>query len=209
MCTADDAGDVMRLFDLFDDARGGTIDMRARIDDTQPERPVQGAIRVDDITLTNAPILAQLLSLASLTSIANAIGGEGLEFKSALIPFTKTGDMVTIEDARAFGPGIGITVGGGIDLADDQLNLEGTLVPAYLVNSILGEIPLLGDILTGGDEGGGVFAVSYTVEGPREAPDVNVYPLSVLAPGYLRSLFSAASDDEVGNYSFRESARDR
>ena len=78
-----------------------------------------------------------------------------------------------------------------------------------MVNSILGEIPLLGDILTGGDEGGGIFAVTYSVHGPRDEPDVTVDPLSVLAPGYLRELFSAASDDEIGNYSFGEATRDR
>jgi hypothetical protein len=144
-----------------------------------------------------------------LTSIANAISGEGLVFKSALIPFRKDGDLVEVEDARAFGPGIGITVEGEIDLAASTLALQGTLVPAYVVNSILGEIPLLGDILTGGDEGGGIFAVAYRVDGPRDAPEVTVNPLSMLAPGYLRSLFSAASEDEVGNYSFGETSRDR
>jgi len=209
MFEAADAGDTMRLFDIFDDARGGTIDLRARIDDSQVPHVSTGAMKMDNFVMVNAPILARLLSLASLTSIANAISGEGLEFKSALIPFTKTKELVTITDARAFGPGIGITVKGDINIGDDILDLEGTVVPAYVVNSILGEIPLLGDILTGGDEGGGIFAVAYTVEGPLEDPSVNVNPLSVLAPGYLRSLFSAASDDEVGNYSFGETARDR
>ena len=115
--TAADAGDAMRLFDLFDDASGGTIDLRAKINDSLPERPATGAIRMNDITMTKAPILAQLLSLASLTSIANAVSGEGLVFKSALIPFRKDGNLVRIEDARAFGPGIGITVEGEVDLA--------------------------------------------------------------------------------------------
>ena len=206
---AADAGDAMRLFDIFDDARGGTIDLRARIDESQDPHVATGAMRVDDFTMVKAPIMARLLSLASLTSIANAISGEGLEFKSALIPFTKTEDLVHLEDARAFGPGIGITVQGDIDVGADVLDLRGTLVPAYAVNSILGEIPLLGDILTGGDEGGGIFAVSYAVNGPLEDPSVSVEPLSVLAPGYLRTLFSAASDDEVGNYSFGETSRDR
>ena len=207
--SAGDAGDAMRLLDLFDDASGGTVDLRARIDDSQEDHPAIGAIRMSEVTMTNAPILARVLSLASLTSIANVISGEGLVFNSALVPFTKNGDQVLIENARAFGPGIGITVEGDIDLATDVLDLEGTIVPAYVVNSVLGEIPLLGDILTGGDEGGGIFAVAYSVRGPRDNPDVNVEPLSVLAPGYLRDLFTSASDDEVGDYSFGEASRDR
>ncbi len=207
--TAGDAGDAMRLFDLFDDARGGTIDIRARIDDAAPGRPVTGVMRIDEVTMTKTPILARILSLASFTSIANAVSGEGLVFNSALVPFEKHEDSVTINDARAYGPGIGITVEGDIDLSDNTLGLNGTLVPAYVVNSILGDLPIVGDILTGGDEGGGIFAVTYQVEGPYADPQVGVDPLSVLAPGYLRSIFTAPTNDEIGPFNIDGTTHDR
>ena len=207
--TAGDAGDAMRLFDLFDDARGGTIDIRARIDDADPDRPVSGVMRIDEVTMTKTPILARILSLASFTSIANAVSGEGLVFNSALVPFVKRNDNVTIDDARAYGPGIGITVEGDIDLAENTLGLNGTLVPAYVVNSILGDLPVVGDILTGGDEGGGIFAVTYQVEGPYDDPEVGVDPLSVLAPGYLRSIFTAPTNDEIGPFDVDGTTHDR
>ncbi len=207
--TAGDAGDAMRLFDLFDDARGGTIDIRASIDDTDPDRPVIGVMRIDDVTMTKTPILARILSLASFTSIANAVSGEGLVFNSALVPFEKRNDNVAIDDARAYGPGIGITVEGDIDLAGNTIGLNGTLVPAYVVNSILGDLPIVGDILTGGDEGGGIFAVTYQVEGPYADPEVGVDPLSVLAPGYLRSIFTAPSNDEIGPFDIDGATHDR
>ena len=56
-------------------------------------------------------------------------------------------------------------------------------------NSVAGRIPVLGDLLTGGEEGGGVFAANYTATGPVESPDISVNPLSALAPGFLRNLF--------------------
>ena len=40
-------------------------------------------------------------------------------------------------------------------------------MPAYAVNRILGKIPLLGPILTGG-EGEGLLAVTYTMSGSIE-----------------------------------------
>ena len=53
---------------------------------------------------------------------------------------------------------IGINVSSGsLDLKADTVDLNGTLAPAYTVNSLLGRIPLLGDMLVGG-EGQGVFA---------------------------------------------------
>ncbi len=194
---AADVGDAIRLFGLFDHAEGGPVQIRARIDDSDPDRPAVGAIRIEDFVLRQAPILTRLLSLASLSAIVNALSGDGLEFNGALMPFEKRGDIVTVTDARAFGPGIGITLGGNVDLGNNVLDLHGRFVPAYVVNSILGELPLIGDILTGVEEGGGIFAFTFEVEGPRDALEVNVDPLSVLAPGILRNIFTAPTDDET------------
>ena len=58
---------------------------------------------------------------------------------------------------------------------------------------------MLGPLLVGG-EGEGILAVVYTVEGSPKDPQVKVNPLSVLAPGFLRGLFSGEGiledDDE-------------
>jgi hypothetical protein len=54
---------------------------------------------------------------------------------------------------------------------------------------VLGNIPLLGTILTG-PEGGGVFAANYRMRGAIDNPDVSVNPLSTLAPGILRNIFN-------------------
>ena len=64
------------------------------------------------------------------------------------------------------------------------------MVPAYVINSLLGRIPVLGKIFTGGEKGSGVFAATYKMAGPIEDPKVSVNPLSVLAPGLLRKLFN-------------------
>ena len=57
----------------------------------------------------------------------------------------------------------------------------------YTLNSLLGNIPGLGDVLVG-PKGGGVFAATYQVSGALVDPDVTVNPLSALAPGILRGL---------------------
>ncbi|MBT6510945.1 MAG: hypothetical protein HOL02_10930 [Rhodospirillaceae bacterium] len=194
---AGNAGDAIRAFGLFDNATGGALQIRARIDDSDPETPADGAIRMEGFVLKEAPILTEITSSASLTAMVSTLTEGGLEFDGALMPFHKEGDVVTLYDARVFGPSIGITIGGTVDLGTDQLDLAGTLVPAYMFNSALGEIPLLGDILTGTEEGGGIFAFAFDVTGHRDEPEVIVDPLSVLAPGILRNMFTAPTDDEV------------
>ena len=61
-------------------------------------------------------------------------------------------------------------------------------MPAYALNSILGNIPLIGSWLLGG-EGQGIFAANYRATGSTADPRVSVNPLSALTPGFLRRLF--------------------
>ncbi len=68
------------------------------------------------------------------------------------------------------------------------LDLDGTLVPAYTLNSILGYIPVIGNLLLGG-EGQGIFAAGFHASGALDDPKISVNPLSALAPGMLRNLF--------------------
>ncbi len=76
------------------------------------------------------------------------------------------------------------------------MDLTGVVVPAASTNRVLGNIPVLGQLLTGG-EGQGLFAVTYDVAGPLDAPEVGVNPLSALAPGFLRGLFGRLGDLEA------------
>lgn len=199
--SAGSAGAAIRAVGLFDHAQGGGLEIRARIDDTSSERRSSGAIRATNFTMTQAPILAQILSIASLGGLGNALTGEGLAFEEAMIPFEKVGDLLTIRDGRAYGPGLGLTIFGTVDLAQNEVALQGTIVPLYTINAALGEIPLIGDFLTGFEEGGGLFGFTYDVTGPRENPEVSVDPLSLLTPGILRRLFSSTTGEEPRDFS--------
>ena len=94
----------------------------------------------------------------------------------------------SINKARANGLSLGLTINGEINLNNDTIDLSGTIIPAYVLNSIVGHIPVIGDILTGGD-GEGVFAPTYRVQGPLKDTKITVNPLTALAPGILRDLF--------------------
>ena len=174
---------------MFREAEGGTLRLAAEIDD-RGERPVfDGRIEVTDIRINNAPALARLLTLASLTGILETLNGEGISFARADIPFSFRDGVLSVTDARAFGPSLGITLEGTIDTPEDAIFLYGTLVPAYTINRILGSIPLIGSLLVG-REGEGVFAINYDIKGPVDEPVITVNPLTALAPGFLRNFFS-------------------
>ncbi|NDG50122.1 MAG: hypothetical protein EBY30_14045 [Rhodospirillales bacterium] len=75
----------------------------------------------------------------------------------------------------------------------DILDLEGTIVPAYMLNTVLGNLPLVGRLFSP-EPGGGLFATAFRVQGPAADPQVQVNPLSTITPGFLRGLFGLAQE---------------
>jgi hypothetical protein len=70
--------------------------------------------------------------------------------------------------------------------------MEGTIVPAYMLNSLLGNIPLLGRLFSP-ETGGGLFAATWRLNGPLDDPQVSVNPLAALTPGFLRGIFGGGT----------------
>ena len=129
--------------------------------------------------------------MASLTGLGDVLRGEGIRLDRLVGVVSVTDGLLETDLIRAYGSALGLTARGRIDFDASLTDLEGTVVPAYSVNRILGKIPLLGPLLTGG-KGEGLLAVTYHMTGDLNDPDVSVNPLSVLAPGFLRGLFRGA-----------------
>ena len=157
--------------------------------DDRPGAPVTGRVRIEDYRVINAPTLAKLLTIATLTGILNELKGDkGIAFSRFDMPFSIEEGILTIRDGRTSGFALGVNAEGTINLDTDRVDISGTVVPAYTLNTLIDAIPILGNLLTGG-EGEGLFAASYRVGGTTAEPDISVNPLSVLAPGFLRDLF--------------------
>lgn len=192
--TVPDAAKAVEAFLGIKSLRGGEMVLTGNLPLPGEEGAYVGRVTIEDFTLLEAPILAQLLSLGSLTGLFDTLSGEGLGFDRFESPFQLLGGVLTIRDASVYGPALGMTGEGNINLDEGTVDIDGALVPAYTANSLLGDIPVLGDILVG-KKGEGIFALSYAVVGPFEATQISVNPLSALTPGFLRGIFRKQRED--------------
>jgi uncharacterized protein YhdP len=190
---ATDAGDLLQTIDQTSRIAGGRLDLDAAVRQQHPTLDLGGTLRVNDFTLLEAPLLARLLTVASLTGIGNLLSGEGIFFDRFEMPFTYRREVLAVDRVRLSGSQLGLTADGRLDLGRDRIDLSGTIVPIYGLNWAIGKIPVIGDFLRGA-EGEGAFALTYTVSGDLDEPTILVNPLSVLAPGMIRELFSGILD---------------
>ena len=68
--------------------------------------------------------------------------------------------------------------------------MTGTFVPAFAVNNLFSQVPVLGFFL-GGAANEGLFAINFRISGSAASPTLSVNPLSAIAPGFLRKIFGA------------------
>jgi hypothetical protein len=86
---------------------------------------------------------------------------------------------------------LGLTFDGTFDNAEMAMNVQGTIIPLSGINKIIGNIPLVGNILTGGT--GSLIAATYSMKGKGQDIKTFVNPLSVLTPGVLRRILFEGS----------------
>jgi hypothetical protein len=184
--TTSDGGALLAFLDLYSHMEGGRLTSDLRL----AENEISGPLDIENFTLRGEP---------AMRSFANAPNSEQFATKFKIDPnvvafsrlhalLDKKNGRLTIRDGTISSPNIGSTLEGLIDFDRDVLDLTGVFVPAYGVNNLFGQLPVLGLVLGGGDQEG-LIGLNYRVTGKLGAPVLSVNPLSAIAPGFLRKIF--------------------
>ena len=187
MLQSDDLGDTLKLLGIADNVVGGTLQLHGELSEVDGRRVLHAHVDGRNYVVTRTSMLTRLLALPSLTGLASALSGSGLPFLDLRGDIVFSPGRLMLERLLAYGESLGVTARGWVDTARDRLGLEGTVAPAYALNSILGNVPIIGLLFGGGSQG--LFAADYRLSGSSADPQVSVNPLSALAPGFLRQLF--------------------
>lgn len=184
-----DAGSLLRLLNVYSRMEGGSLQLSLSGDDT-----LRGQVELRNFNVINEPRLGSVVSSSaggtgSLDEATKSrIDTNRVQFQRAFAQLTKGPGSLRVDNAVLRGPVIGTTFEGTVYDADNRMNISGTFMPAYGLNSIFGDIPLLGAFLGGGPDGG-LIGVTYRLRGSTRSPTVEVNPLSAIAPGIFRKIF--------------------
>jgi hypothetical protein len=184
---SDDAGASLRAINLYTRAHDGKLKLTATLGRPGSGEVKNGRLGIRKFIVRNEPVLRELGSTTQQTGNAqNRNSGDQTRFDVLKLKFEiDPANIRIVDEAIIHGPSIGSTVRGSIRRDNGRLNIAGTLSPAYALNSAIGNVPILGQVLLGG-EGQGLIGVTFAVTGTFEKPRVTINPVSALAPGFLR-----------------------
>jgi len=193
--SSDNAGTLIDKVFNFPNVRGGKLAVKITFPERNPAArgkiataDYEGAVTLSNVILTEQPFLARLFAAGSLDGPLRLLQGEGISLSKISIPFNSVGRVITIADGRAAGDAIGATFTGSYNRDAQKVDISGTLVPIFGLNSVLGQIPVLGNLLVS-KKGEGVVGLTYEMKGDIAEPAIMVNPLSLLMPGILRRIF--------------------
>ena len=188
-----DGGAAIRAANLYSKVAGGQIEFYALILD-------DGSVRKGQLVLRNFEVrdeaaLVELDARGKPKRDAPRKDGprrDSLSFNKLTLPFTTDSRFICIGESLVRGTELGASAAGLIRKSDGAIDIAGTITPAYALNSALGDIPLLGDIITGG-KGQGIIGLTFAMGGSVDKPQFQMNPVSAVAPGFLRKFFEYSS----------------
>jgi hypothetical protein len=186
-----DAGAAFRLVGFYGNIEGGNASLQVNMDAGSPGTK-SGTLWARDFTVVGDSVVADVLtdpsSAAVLGQNKKPIARSRIAFRRLRAPFIVGSGRFRLRDAYINGPALGATMRGTVNFKTQTVELGGTYVPLYGLNSALGNIPILGKVLVG-RQGEGVVGITFAIKGKLDDPTVLVNPMSVMAPGIFRQIF--------------------
>ncbi|WND02273.1 DUF3971 domain-containing protein [Temperatibacter marinus] len=188
----ENGGELLKGLGIFAHGQQGLLDFNGEIMGWKgADFNVSGAFKISDMRVVRKSELGPEVKHAVLEGINEFVDEGGLLMKKARGSFTFKDTILDISSFKANSSNLGITLSGQYEDTTRRINMNGVVVPAYGLNSFLGNIPLVGAILTGG-KGKGIFGVTYRLKGQGSGAKFSVNPLSAVTPGFLRNIFEGS-----------------
>ena len=181
---------LLTEYSFFKGLNGGKLLFSSVIDDND----TISKLKIENFTVTNAPGMLQLLSLADLGGLADLAEGEGLSFDLLEIKMKKKNDLLKLNEILALGPSISVLMEGY--QSPEVTSLRGTLVPAKTLNKMISKIPVLGEIIIPKEVGEGLFGISFKMKGPPGKIKTTINPIRTITPRFIQKIIDRNKDSK-------------
>jgi hypothetical protein len=154
-----DAGAALRVLDVSDAITGGEVDIRASIDDRNPEAWFSGAAQLRHFRMLKAPGASRPVTPTSTESFS--FPQAGMDFTEATLPFRFREGVFDLTNGSIKSGQLAITLNGRVDTLRDVADIQGTISPLHFR----------------------LFAARFSLTGNLTRPQFQLNPGAGLSPG--------------------------
>ena len=148
----------------------------------------EGFIAGNDLVFSDAPFFADFFSLFSLQGLAQKIKDGGIIFDKLNARYELTNSKLRIIDSLLKGSELGIQFDSVIGLESDYFLTNGSIIPAYTLNTLITKFPIVGDIITAGSPEDGLIGANFKIENNKSGElEVSYNPISVFVPNIIKN----------------------
>jgi hypothetical protein len=193
---SDNAGAVFKAAGIYPRMQGGNLN--AFLVPESAQSPLRGEVFVDNFRVVNEPAMARLLAkdvstgpsrdTGDITRLSNGESADNAQFDKLFMRFDRTANILDLQEVIVKGPSIGMNLRGQINYASERIQITGTYIPFYRLNTFFSQIPILG-LALGGGKNEGLIGITFEVTGLLNEPVLNINPMSAIAPGVFRKVF--------------------
>jgi hypothetical protein len=190
--TSGDAGSLARFANIYSNMRGGLLNLKLR---DRGGSSWRGNIDIRKFSLVNEARLQSIVSTPtgadgrSLNqAVKKNIDVSSARFERGSANVALDNGSIAIDSGVVRGVDVGATFQGTVRDANGNMDMTGTFMPAYGLNRLFGELPIIG-VLLGNGRDRGLLGITFKLVGPFAKPNLTINPLSIIAPGVFRSIF--------------------
>ncbi|WHQ47102.1 MAG: hypothetical protein MTP17_01900 [Candidatus Midichloria sp.] len=182
----DSAYKALSAFGLYNRMKGGTLEFKGQFDEKDL---LKGNLLVLDFYIKKAPLLAKLISpLTSFRGLIDILNNKGIYFDKVSAGIVYDKKKVFVDGLVITGPSLHIKCSGVLNEENGKVSGEGIIVPSNIINIATKHIPLIGKVLSGGDDNG-IIATNFSLVGDINHMSIIINPFSMLVPGFLGGFF--------------------
>ncbi|MCV9996936.1 DUF3971 domain-containing protein [Pararhizobium sp. YC-54] len=190
--TSGDAGSLARFANIYSNMRGGLLNLKLR---DRGGSSWRGNIDIRKFSLVDEKRLQSIVSTPtgadgrSLNqAVKKDINVSSARFERGFANVMLDNGSIAVEGGVVRGTDVGATFQGTVRDQNGNMDMTGTFMPAYGLNRLFGELPIIG-VLLGNGRDRGLLGITFKLVGPFAKPNLTINPLSIIAPGVFRSIF--------------------
>ncbi len=177
------------------DIIGVSIDLHRGSLRVEGEKPIgsdlfKGKVAGNDLVFLEAPLFADFISLFSLKGLAQKLKDGGIIFEDLNARYEFSNSKLRLIDSLIKGSELGLSFDTVVGLKDDYFLTTGTIIPAYTLNTLITNFPIVGDIITAGEPEEGLLGANFKIEKKDGDYDMSYNPISVFVPNLFKNFLT-------------------